>query len=240
MYKLIKGDNIHFDFQGEADLIYSDYIYEDLDFYWVDKYWEYLKKGGIFIVQTDFHSCPDIWKYILDKGDSIFLSHSVWKNEWGNHPKRTFHQCFDDILIFTNYDGYKFYPERVQVNKVTKNKGLNPSGRQTKTATAWIDDVCLTTTSKERVKKDDGHLIRWQKPLALYDRIIAPFTDEDDLILDPFMGSGSLGLWCKRNHRDYVGIEIDNEVFGYAKKSIETGDGVDYQLNFEDLKLMEE
>lgn len=212
-----------FDFQGRAALIYCDYVYEDNNFSWADKYWQYLKSGGIFICQTDYHTLPDIWLHMLDLGAG-FLCHSVWRNEWGNHPKNMFHQCFDDILFFTNSkENYRFYPEKIQVNKVTKSKGLNPSGRQTKTATAWIDDVCLTTTSKERVKMGNGHLIKWQKPLALYERIIAPFVDEGDLILDPFMGSGSLGLYCKRAHLDYVGIEKDAEVFGYAKNSIEKG-----------------
>jgi DNA modification methylase len=243
MEKLINDDNMNFKFEGQADLIYCDYVYENFDFSWAWKYRQYLKEGGIFIVQTDFHSLPDIWKYMTDEVNMSFLCHSVWKNEWGNHPKDIFHQCFDSILFFTtsdkSYKEYKFYPERIQVNKVTKNKGLNPSGRQTKTATAWIDDICLTTTSKERVKKEDGHLVRWQKPLALYDRIIAPFTDEEDLILDPFMGSGSLGLWCKRNFRDYVGIECDEAVFKLAQANIERGEGTDYQMTFSDLQMEE-
>jgi DNA modification methylase len=221
MYNLLNIDNMEFDFQGEADLIYCDYIYENLDFNWAIKYWRFLKDGGIFICQTDWHSFAEITYALKTIVDAELISHSVWKNEWGNHPKRIYHQCFDDILIFTNnVKTYKFYPERIQVDKVTKNKGLNPSGRQTKTATAWIDDICLTTTSNERVKKEDGHLVRWQKPQKLYDRIITPFTDEEDLVLDPFMGSGSLGLWAKRNFRHYVGIENDPEVFELAKKNI--------------------
>ena len=61
MYNLLNIDNLTFDFQGEADLIYCDYVYEDLDFKWAIKYWQYLKDGGIFICQTDFHSCAQIW-----------------------------------------------------------------------------------------------------------------------------------------------------------------------------------
>ena len=115
---------------------------------------------------------------------------------------------------------YKFYPEKIQVDKVTKNKGLNPSGRQMKQATAWIDDICLTTTSKERVKKESGHLIRWQKPLRLFDRIIAPYVDEGDIIIDPFMGSGTLAVWSKINNMKYIGFEIDEEVFDLADRRI--------------------
>ena len=70
--------------------------------------------------------------------------------------------------------------------------------------------------SKERVKKEDGHNIRWQKSLSLMNRILLPFTDEGDEILDPFMGSASLGVWCLQNNRNYVGIEYDNAVYNIA------------------------
>jgi DNA modification methylase len=97
---------------------------------------------------------------------------------------------------------------------------LNPSGRLTKPGTAWIDDICLTTTSKERVKTEDGHLIKWQKPLKLMDRLLLPFTDEGDLVLDPFVGSNTTGLWCHRNNRDFIGIENNVEVFKIARQRI--------------------
>jgi len=217
-------DNMEVDFHEDAraDYIYCDPIYEDHHFEkWVDKYWGILKPNGIFVIQTDWHTCPDFWYYMKHFYSANLVSHSVWKNEWGNHPKNKPHQCFDDILIFSKGMDYKFYPERMQVDKVTKNKGLNPSGRTTKTATAWIDDVCLTTTSKERVKKEDGHLIQWQKPLSLFDRITLGYTDEEDFIVDPFMGSGSLAVWCKMNNRSYLGFENNQEVFDLAKKRIE-------------------
>jgi len=206
-----------FETNQKFDLIYCDMIYENLDVSWIDKYWEYLKPNGIFIVQTDWHTNWLI-RYTLEiLSDSLFVNHLVWKNEWGNHPKNKFHQCYDDIIIFSKGKDYKFYSDKIQVDKATKNKGLNPSGRQTKTATAWVDDICLTTTSKERIKKEDGHLAKWQKPIRLFDRIIAPFTDENDIILDPFMGVASLGEWCIKNRRHYTGIEYDKNIFNLAE-----------------------
>ena len=217
MYKIYNQDNMTFETNQKFDLIYCDMIYENLDVSWIDKYWEYLKPNGIFIVQTDWHTNWLI-RYTLEiLSDSLFVNHLVWKNEWGNHPKNKFHQCYDDIIIFSKGKDYKFYSDKIQLDKATKNKGLNPSGRQTKTATAWVDDICLTTTSKERIKKEDGHLAKWQKPIRLFDRIIAPFTDENDIILDPFMGVASLGEWCIKNRRHYTGIEYDKNIFNLAE-----------------------
>lgn len=227
-----KGDNIAFakdylygdEINLYADLIYCDMIYENKDLTFIDHYWKILRDFGIFIVQTDWHTDYLVRSKLENMDSSIFVNSLVWKNEFGNFPKDRFHQCHDDIIIYSKgkKNKWKFYPERIQINKVTAKSNLNPSGRQTKTATSWIDDICLTTISKERVKRDDGKCIPWQKPLKLFDRIISCFTDEGDLILDPFMGSGSLGEWCVKNKRDYIGIELDKEVFEIAKRRIES------------------
>lgn len=218
---LLLGDNKFQITQMSAlsDLCYADCIYESKDLSWLAYVYDSLERDGILIVHTDYHSQHKYRNFLELVLGMNFINHLVWKNEWGNHPKNRMHQCYDDILIYSKGKQYKFYPERIQVPKVTANTKLNPSGRRTKTATAWIDDITLTTTAKERVKKKDGHLIRWQKPLKLYDRIILPFSDISDRILDPFMGSGSLALWCRRNYRSYTGIEIDSEVYNLAVKN---------------------
>ncbi len=57
-----------------------------------------------------------------------------------------------------------------------------------------------------------------QKPFELMERLILASSNEGDLVLDPFMGSGCTACMCKKNRRDYVGFEIDAE---YYKKSLE-------------------
>jgi len=233
--ELTNIDNMQFETDRLFDYIYCDHVYENENFEsWIKKYWELLKPNSVFAIQTDWHTCPDIWYFMKHHINSTFISHSVLKAEWGNHPARTFHQCFDDILIFSNGKDYRFDSQKIQVPKVTKNKGLNPSGRLTKQATAWIEDICLTTTSKERVKKKDGHLVKWQKPVGLFGRIVNPFVSEGDNILDPFAGSGSLGVWCIKNNMNYIGLEYDKEVFDLASNrlfEIESAEKYD-QLSF--------
>lgn len=87
-------------------------------------------------------------------------------------------------------------------------------------ATAWIDDICLTTTSKERVKGLDGHLVKWQKPIGLLRRIFSPFVDKGDWILSPFMGTGTCGIVAQELGCNYIGIEIDKNIFNLAKERI--------------------
>lgn len=211
-----------------AELIYADMVYENLDLDWIDYFWPYLKPNGIFIIQTDYHSAAEVKVYVTTYHPAtVFINWLIWKNEFGNFRKDRFRQCHDDILIFAKGKHYKWYPDRIQIPKATaKSKGLNPSGRQTKIATSVITDICLTTVSNERVKLD-GKCVRWQKPLALMDRLLSPFTDKGDLVIDPFMGTGTTGEWCLRNGRNFIGIEKNPEIYELAKSRLE---GVEFEM----------
>jgi site-specific DNA-methyltransferase (adenine-specific) len=56
-----------------------------------------------------------------------------------------------------------------------------------------------------------------QKPLALLERIVRAASAEDDLVLDPFSGSGTTGIACARLGRRYVGVELDRD---YLDRSV--------------------
>ena len=60
-----------------------------------------------------------------------------------------------------------------------------------------------------------------QKPLELMEILVETSTNENQTILDPFMGSGTTGLACKNLNRNFVGIELDKKYFEIAKERIE-------------------
>lgn len=60
-----------------------------------------------------------------------------------------------------------------------------------------------------------------EKPIELLEYLIKTYTDENDLILDNCMGSGTTGLACKNTNRNFIGIEIDEKSFEIAKKRLE-------------------
>ena len=49
-------------------------------------------------------------------------------------------------------------------------------------------------------------------------------SQENELVLDPFMGVGSTGLACIKNNRNFIGIEIDENYFNIAKSRLEEFD----------------
>lgn len=55
-----------------------------------------------------------------------------------------------------------------------------------------------------------------QKPVPLLEYLIKTYTDEDDLVLDFTMGSGSTGVACRKLNRQFVGIELDKNYFNIA------------------------
>ena len=61
-----------------------------------------------------------------------------------------------------------------------------------------------------------------EKPVDLIERIIRNTTNEHDLVLDTFMGSGTTGVACKKLGRDFIGIELDEKYFEIAKNRIES------------------
>lgn len=72
-----------------------------------------------------------------------------------------------------------------------------------------MKDVWETSLTKPSEKKCGKHPT--QKPIELLEKIILSSTDENDLILDPFNGSGTTGIVANRLNRKYIGIEQEKE-----------------------------
>ena len=59
-----------------------------------------------------------------------------------------------------------------------------------------------------------------EKNVSCLENMIELSSNEGEVILDPFMGSGSTGLACKNLNRDFIGIEIDKKYFNIAKERL--------------------
>ena len=59
-----------------------------------------------------------------------------------------------------------------------------------------------------------------QKPTALMEWILKYYSKEGDVVLDPTMGSGSTGIACKNMNRNFIGIEMDEEIYKVAQERI--------------------
>lgn len=74
-------------------------------------------------------------------------------------------------------------------------------------------------------QNDTGHPTG--KPLGLFKDFVEGFTDEDEVIADPFMGSGTTGVACVRLGRRFIGIEKEPKYFDIAKRRIQEALGME-------------
>lgn len=59
-----------------------------------------------------------------------------------------------------------------------------------------------------------------QKPVELMEDLIKIHTNERDVVLDPFSGSGSTAIACINTNRNYIGFELEKEYYDLANKRI--------------------
>ena len=83
-----------------------------------------------------------------------------------------------------------------------------------------IMDYIESSTPKSSEKQYGKHPT--QKPIQIIDYLIKILSREGDLVLDPFLGSGTTGESAVRLKRNFIGIELDRNYFEMAKKRIES------------------
>ncbi|MCM8828117.1 MAG: site-specific DNA-methyltransferase, partial [Candidatus Omnitrophica bacterium] len=82
----------------------------------------------------------------------------------------------------------------------------------------WGDIKQLTYKSKELLSKDFLNTI--QKPKKLIERIVKASSNEGDLVLDPFAGTGTTLVVCKELKRNFIGIEINSDMVNICQKRL--------------------
>ncbi len=79
-----------------------------------------------------------------------------------------------------------------------------------------------------KYKKDYNGYHPTQKPILLLEDLIKTFSNENNLVVDLTMGSGSTGVACKNTNRDFIGIEMSEQYFNIAQNRI---NGTEFKPN---------
>ena len=69
-----------------------------------------------------------------------------------------------------------------------------------------------------------------QKPLDLILKLVACSTDEGDLVIDPFLGSGTTAAAAKRLRRKWIGIEKDSNYIQIARNRLDSSEELELAL----------
>lgn len=81
-----------------------------------------------------------------------------------------------------------------------------------------------TLSNVLKISKENIYLHPTQKPVLLMEKLVMMFSDESDLVLDCFMGSGSTAVACQNLKRNFIGCELSEEYFKICEKRLQTKD----------------
>jgi site-specific DNA-methyltransferase (adenine-specific) len=114
------------------------------------------------------------------------------------------------------------YNGKPRTNKVRNGKIGKLIDNQNKKVYEYIDTGKRYPTQVWKFQRDclKLRLHETQKPIRLLEELIKTFTNENELVLDNCMGSGSTGVACINTNRNFIGIELDEKYFNIAKDRI--------------------
>ena len=160
---------------------------------------------------------PPFW--IMDYFSDMHLKNIIiWNFDWGGSTSKRFCSRYEYVFFFTkNKDKYTFNLDDVKIPALNYRPDRYKS--QLKNPTDVWKISLVSGNSPERTEHPA------QYPEELIERIIKVGTNVGDLVLDPFMGSGTTAVVAKRLGRRYVGYETEPDFINIAEnrlKNVET------------------
>lgn len=235
---IMLGDNIEILKSLEIntfDMIYLDPPYATgIDYYMGDQFCFTDKMSHndlYFMVDTILRKCYDLLKptgtlylhstykvlHLLQAAAVIYFKHVntiIWNYNSAPHREKDLGNRHDPILRLVKSKDYKFNPiYEPYATRVDYTLGYNPKGKLI--GDVWQIPIMPQNDRQERT----GYPT--QKPLELMERLIKLATDKNDLVLDPFMGSGSTLVAAKNLDRDYFGIDRSKIAYELTKRRLE-------------------
>lgn len=184
--------------------------YDDFTTRWLSECRRVLKTTGTLWVIGSYHNIYRVGKIMMDLGFWI-LNDVIWHktNPMPNFRGARF-QNATEILLWAKRSrearGYTFQYQAM--------KNLN-EGKQMQNV--WHLPLC---TGAERMKIDGKKAHSTQKPEALLYRVILASSKPGDVVLDPFLGTGTTAVVAKRLGRHFIGIERDPRYIGLAQERL--------------------
>lgn len=191
---------------------YSEADYQDFSNGWVQAAVNTLKDSGSIYVCCSQHNI-DAVMHSLKLSDCKINNILVWQksNPMPNTTKRLYTHSVEFIVWAVKGKGWTFNATELRaINPDTQKDGSPRMMRD-----VWTFPV---VQGPERLHADDGRALHpTQKPLELVRRTIIASSNKGETVLDPFMGSGTTAEAAKKEGRNYIGIERDDEYITAAK-----------------------
>ena len=188
-------------------------VYDDFTRAWLLACRRVMKPNATLWVIGSYHNIFRVGALMQDLGFWI-LNDVIWRksNPMPNFRGRRFTNAHETLIWASRDAGARGYTFNYDA--------LKAGNEDIQMRSDWTLALC---TGEERLKgKDKKKLHPTQKPEALLARVILAASRPDDLVLDPFSGTGTTGAVAKRLGRRFVGVERDASYAAAAEKRIAT------------------
>jgi modification methylase len=185
--------------------------YDDFTRAWLLACRRVMKPSATLWVIGSYHNIFRVGTLLQDLGFWI-LNDVVWRktNPMPNFRGRRFTNAHETLIWAAreaNAKGYTFNYE-----------ALKAGNEDVQVRSDWTIPLC---TGEERLKGGDGKKLHpTQKPQALLARVLLAASRPDDLVLDPFCGTGTTGAVARKLGRRFIGVERDSAYAAAAEKRI--------------------
>lgn len=216
----------------------------------IDEYKEYLrerfiemkrvlKKEGNIFVHCD-KNVSHIIRLLLEEvfGEKNFRSEIIWTYKRWSNSKKGLLDLHQNIYHFSKTKSYKFnvvytdYSPTTNIDQILQDRVRNKNGKSiykrdeegniiynnTKKGVP-LGDVWEIPFLNPKAKERVGYPT--QKPIQLLENIIKIGSNEGDVVMDPFLGSGTCVVTAKLLNRNYIGFDINNNAISIAKNRLE-------------------
>lgn len=217
-YNLQITDGLYRPNNTKVDGVFDDWdkfaSFEEYDNFtqnWLKECRRVLKDTGTIWVIGSYHNIFRVGKIMMDLGFWILNDVQWYKtNPMPNFKGTRFTNATETLLWCKKSEIQKTYTFNYRLMK-----HLN-DGKQMKSV--WEIPLC---GGNERLRDKDGvKLHSTQKPEELLKRVILSSSNEGDIVLDPFFGSGTTGAAAKKLRRNFIGIEKEAKYVQIALERI--------------------
>jgi len=173
---------------------------------WIKGCYRVLKKSGSIYISCTYHNIAEVIINLKHSGFKINNVITWYKtNAMPNMTKRVFTHASEFVVWAVKGKNWIFnYQELKKINPERQKNGFNKQMRD-----VWTMPL---VQGKERIRGEDRKALHpTQKPEEMLKRIIIASSNKGDLILDPFLGSGTTATVAKKLGRNWIGIEKEKK-----------------------------
>ena len=187
------------------------------------QYERIIKENGVIVLtaQTPFDK-------ILGSSNLELLRYEwIWKKEAGTgflNAKKMPLKDHENILVF--YKKLPTYNPQMELGEKYKGTYSSNNLGSSNYGNSNNDKIVEKTYNKRypktiiEFKRDYNKMHPTQKPVELFEYLIKTYTNENELVLDNCMGSGTTAVACLKTNRKFIGFELEEKYYNIAIKRI--------------------